>query len=238
MPSIILQCPHCGAEKVGFSIVAEHIGVVPPQDLMHGSKRHRALMICSKCEGGLVGVFDRNAASGAPQTLQGCGTDPTILGYRLTETYPLPAPTKIPDHVTPPLDRFYQQAADALKRSDWDASGAMSRKVIDVSTKMQLGPVEEKKYNNNRQRIDALATSGSITSDMKDWAHVVRVGGNEAVHDDDPFKQEEAEDLLNFTELYLIYVYTLPGRLKARRERREEMAPTTVADAGSPPLVS
>jgi hypothetical protein len=30
------------------------------------------------------------------------------------------------------------------------------------------------------------------------------------VHDEDPFTQAEAEELLGFVELYLTYVYTLP----------------------------
>jgi hypothetical protein len=30
---------------------------------------------------------------------------------------------------------------------------------------------------------------------------------------------EEADELLSFTELYLTYVYALPGRLQDRRER-------------------
>ncbi len=47
----------------------------------------------------------------------------------------------------------------------------------------------------------------------------MRLGGNEAAHDEDPYTQEEAEELLSFAELYLTYVYSLPGRLKARREK-------------------
>jgi hypothetical protein len=34
-----------------------------------------------------------------------------------------------------------------------------------------------------------------------------------------PFTPEEAEELLDFAELYLIYVYSLPERLKLRREK-------------------
>jgi hypothetical protein len=188
-------------------------------------------MICSTCEGAVIGVFDKGLGEGMPQSLIQCAVDPTKQGFRLVETYPKPTPTRIPQHVPQPLTRYYQQAADALKRRDWDASGAMSRKVIDVSTKMQLG-TEEKKYRDNRQRIDALAAAGDITDDLKDWAHQIRIGGNEAVHDEDPFQEVEAADLVNFTELYLTYVYTLPGQLKARRERRE-MAPAAASDGAN-----
>jgi Domain of unknown function (DUF4145) len=223
MPSIILECPHCGAEKIGFSIIAEHISVFQANPEL---RIHKTLMVCTKCEGGAVGVFEKRLGT-APQSIMQCGVDPTMLGFPLVDTYPKPAPTKIPDHVPSPLDRYYQQAADALKRSDWDASGAMSRKLIDVSTKLQLG-ADASKYRDNFARINALADRGSLTSDLRDWAHEIRIGGNEAVHDEDPFEESQAKDLINFADLYLVYVYTLPGRLRARRDRKE------LADAAKP----
>ncbi len=36
------------------------------------------------------------------------------------------------------------------------------------------------------------------------------------------FTNKETDELLDFAELYLTYVYTLPGRLKERRERAEK----------------
>lgn len=217
MPSIILECPYCGAEKIGFSIVFEHISTLAPTNYI----RRRALMICSTCEGGVIGVFDKAHGASGPQSLGQCTVDPTKQGYRLTETHPVPTPSKIPEYLPDPLGRFYKQAADASKRGDWDASGSMSRKVIDVSTKMQLAKVADettaKAHKTNFSRINALGAAGAITSDLQDWAHHVRVGGNDAAHDEEPFEKVEAEDLLSFTELYLVYVYTLPGRLRARR---------------------
>jgi hypothetical protein len=94
----------------------------------------------------------------------------------------------------------------------------MSRKVVDVSTQQLLG-AESNKYGTIQRRIDALAGAGRLTSDLRDWAHEVRIAGNDAAHDIAPFTPEEADELLGFTDLYLTYVYSLPGRLKERRER-------------------
>jgi hypothetical protein len=66
---------------------------------------------------------------------------------------------------------------------------------------------------------------------LKDWAHQVRLGGADAAHDADPFTSAEAEELLDFAELYLTYVYTLPGRLKERRERAAKGKATTAASS-------
>ena len=94
----------------------------------------------------------------------------------------------------------------------------MCRKVIDGSTQSLLGD-EAKNYPSIYSRIEALAARGALTPDLKEWAHQVRLGGADAAHDLDPFTQEEADELLDFAELYLIYVYSIPGRLEERRAR-------------------
>src|SRR5258705_3608087 len=139
------------------------------------------------------------------------------LGFAIVKLYPGPMPSMAPSHVPTPLDRYYLQAADALQSGHSDASGAMSRKVVDVSTQKLLKEAS-KNYKTIRERIDALATKNLLTPDLKDWAHQVRLGGNDAAHDEDPYTQEEATELLNFVELYLTYVYTMPRRLELRRE--------------------
>jgi hypothetical protein len=97
----------------------------------------------------------------------------------------------------------------------------MSRKVLDVSTQKLLGE-DAKKFSTIQKRIDELASRHALTPDLQEWAHVVRLEGNDASHDEDPYTQEEADELLSFVDLYLTYVYTMPGKLKARRERAEK----------------
>jgi hypothetical protein len=146
------------------------------------------------------------------------------MGWTLTDSYPKPMPSKCPSHTPDDLTRLFLQASNALKRGDADASGAMSRKVVDISTQQLLGA---EKYRDRTMfgKIEALATKGVLTTDLKDWAHEVRLGGNDASHDLDPFAIEEADELLDFVELYLNYVYSLPGRLKERREQAESQKP-------------
>ena len=50
---------------------------------------------------------------------------------------------------------------------------------------------------------------------MKDWAHQIRLDGNDATHEEDKvFTKEDAEQIREFTELFLIYAFTLPERVK------------------------
>jgi hypothetical protein len=147
-----------------------------------------------------------------------CSTDPRQSNFILIGSYPEALPSKCPDHTPDNLKRVFLQAANALKRGDPDASGTMSRKVIDASTQSLLGD-EAKKYPSIYSRIEALAARGALTPDLKEWAHQVRLGRADAAHDLDPFSQEEADELLDFAELYLTYVYSIPGRLEERRAR-------------------
>jgi hypothetical protein len=182
--------------------------------------RYRTLLICGACEEVVVGVFDRssNMHFQGGMTPAACQSDTRRFEWQLTNTYPKPEPSKCPSHTPPELKRIFLQGCNALKRGDPDASGAMSRKVVDVSTQMLLAE-KSKDYRSIYNRIEALAANGTLTPDLKDWAHEVRLGGNDAAHDLDPFTKEETEELLDFAELYLTYVYTLPNRLQERRAR-------------------
>jgi hypothetical protein len=213
--SVVLECPHCGVEKVGFSFSGEVQSPTGPPN----TKRFRTVLICSSCEEIVVAIFDGSPS--ATYSPSACPGDPRKFGWNIFKSYPQPALSKCPTHTPGELKRIFDQAANALKRRDPDASGAMSRKVVDVSTQQLLGE-QSKKYSNIQGRIDALAAANKLTPDLKDWAHQVRLGGNDAAHDLDPFTQEEADELLDFADLYLTYVYSLPARLKERRERSEK----------------
>lgn len=236
MASIILECPHCGAEKIGFHVAFDSAATLPHgQSLTY--KKYRSLLLCWGCEEGVVAVFDatagrdQNFPNAAPQQAP---KDPRQVGWHLVKTYPVPQPSKCPTHTPDRLKGLFLQAANALKRGDPDASGAMSRKVVDVSTQLLLGD-QAQDYKTIFARIEAVAKKGMLTDDLKDWAHQVRLGGADAAHDLDPFTKEEAEELLDFAELYLTYVYTLPSRLKERRERAEKEKAAKGASKSSRP---
>jgi hypothetical protein len=200
---------------MGFTLVHQMSATLKPPNI---HQRYRTSLVCLKCEEMVVATFDAPGPSIPGKSPLQCPIDPQEIGWALTNSYPKPVPASCPSHTPPELKRIFLQAANALKRGDPDASGAMSRKVVDNSSQQLLGD-RSNKHNNIKGRIDALAAENILTPDLKNWAHEVRLGGNDAAHDLDPFTQEEAGELLDFAELYLTYVYTLPGRLKERRER-------------------
>ena len=213
MPAISADCPHCNSKRMGFSFVAE-TGLAPqkPGEFM-------VLFKCNKCQGGLVVEYKLYVNHGQASPGK-CPSDPEALGFIATNRYPGEMPSNLPSDIPTPLDRYLSQAMEGIQSGHYDASGAMCRKVIDVSTQKLLGE-DSSKYGTIQKRIDALAVKNMLTPDLKDWAHQVRLGGNDAAHDEDPYTQDEAEELLSFVELYLTYVYSMPGRLAARRKKAE-----------------
>ncbi|MCW0233758.1 MAG: DUF4145 domain-containing protein [Ferrovibrio sp.] len=139
--------------------------------------------------------------------------DPALNGWIAKKIWPEEEAVDIPDFLPDNVRVPFQQALDNLTRKNWDAAGMMFRKALEVGTKAIDPSLASKKLV---VRIDELAARYAITPDLKDWAHKIRIGGNDAAHDDDPFEETEAVDLEYFCRLFLTYVFTLPAKLKQR----------------------
>jgi hypothetical protein len=141
-------------------------------------------------------------------------------GVAVVECYPPPPSTTAPPHTPEVVGRLYTQAVKALAAQGWDAAGAMSRKALDVATR-HLDTSEAFAKKTLYQRIEALEAGRKITPQMKEWAHAIRIDGNDAAHDIDLFSEEEATRLCSFTEMFLQYTFTMPGMLAERREQTD-----------------
>ena len=76
-----------------------------------------------------------------------------------------------------------------------------------------------------QSRIQCLVESRAITPAMGDWANVVRLAGNEVVHEAEAeFSEAEAQQLEAFTRLFLEYAFTLPSQVAEWHKRRADGA--------------
>lgn len=128
--------------------------------------------------------------------------------------YPERVQTTAPEHTPDRVANLFLQASKSLESGHPDASGSMSRKSLDVATK-DLGAPRDVWL---KARITWLYQQHRLTEQLKDWAEIIKDDGNSAVHDEAPFTIAEAKELLDFTELFLTYVYTLPGKISARQK--------------------
>jgi hypothetical protein len=209
-----LDCPHpgCLTEKAGFhgnQFYQIHVKV----------SEYILLLRCRVCGNGVIGKFRgdnfSNWASGTtPQTA------PTP---ELIETWPKRNPIEAPAHVPDNVRRFYLQGTDNISRKNFDAAGTMFRKALDSSLR-KLHPSGK---GTLQKRIESLPEDVGITPAMKEWAHQIRELGNEAAHQDEPFSDAEARTLNSFTEIFLIYAFTMPGMLEERRAAMPLDEPST-----------
>ena len=100
---------------------------------------------------------------------------------------------------------------------NWDAAGSMFRKALDTGLKRKFPDMKGSLF----VRIKKAAEKHKLTPDLAEWAHEIRLGGNEATHGEDPFSREAAQELYSFTELVLLYLFTLPAKLEKSRSQPE-----------------
>ena len=84
---------------------------------------------------------------------------------------------------------------------------------------LQLGADPNKKLV---AQIDELFSKGRITEPLKDFAHEVRLTGNDGAHPDkdglDDVTEQDAADIIEFTTEYLHHVYVMPAKLDVRKK--------------------
>ncbi len=90
----------------------------------------------------------------------------------------------------------------------------MFRKALETGLKAKF-PNKTGTLNEN---IKSAEQAQKITPEMADWAHKIRRLGNSATHDEEPWTEEEAQEIKGFTELVFQYLFTLPGMMEGAIE--------------------
>ena len=202
-----IECPHCRKE-VAAELVAEW---VTPFDEIN------MWTVAFKCVCCQFGIFTIANPLGGVRPSQGSGDLAITRAFKIMGTYPRIADPEIPKCLPNDgiIENLYRQALDSEVRENWDACGAVCRKIVDVAT-VNLGASRSKRLID---RIDELEVTRALTPALKEWAHAIRLDGNDATHDPDPFAQDEAHQIRSFTEIFLRYVYELPGMLAERKTK-------------------
>ena len=212
------DCPHCLTRGAGFQA---RFHWQPLLGARHGS----TLATCGICRGGLTLLsyaLNSNAHIDIVQHEVGFPGN----AFEILETWPRftgECPANVPSNVR----SFYNQGLENIGNGHWDAAGAMFRKSLDVATKT-LAP--DKRSKRLYDRITELVTDGRLTAPMGEWAHEIRLDGNDSVHDDEPESEQDAKIMHRYTEALLTYTFTLPAMDEANRAKRQ---PANDAASGS-----
>jgi hypothetical protein len=167
-----------------------------------------SIAICPKCDSPF---FIRESLYGIPGEVESV-TEETLL-------YPPPTRTSF-EGIPDPVKRAYQQALRCYSSSSFDACALMCRRSLEALCKafgLNNGTLQDK--------LEKLAEQRTIEARLVDWAHGIRIVGNEAAHDTDTeLSKEDAKDALDFTEALLTYVFVLNERFAAFSARRKQSA--------------
>jgi len=196
---------------VAAKVVAEGNGgfrrdAVSPLDAVdaeyHGE--HYYVCLCGRCS---QPFLIRQSLFGVPAEFETI-TDEKIL---------YPSEKKLPlDGVPNTIKSAYDQAARSFSASLFEPCVLMCRKCLEATCR-NLGA----KGRDLNFKLQSLFDGGHIDSRLLNWAHEIRLIGNEAAHDPDTkVTKHDARDVLDFTEAILIYVFSLTSRFEAFRARR------------------
>lgn len=126
--------------------------------------------------------------------------------------------TRFPEHWPAEVGRYWLQAQRSIDDGNWDAAALMAR------SSLQLLLRHEKAAGGTLvKEIDDLATKGLIPPVVKEWAHELRVLGNEAAHPQPGAKgvsEKDAKHAVKFLRVLLTLLQDLPDEIKQYRDKK------------------
>jgi hypothetical protein len=213
------DCPHasCRARKSAFNSVYVVFG--------EEDKRTYAVGICPICKkptlfaietkpaGKNVSLyFSQNWHGDAlgPSARQQAGTQ-NLGHYEIVETMPAPDTVEVPPNTPPRVADAFTEGLQAR------AAGLVSSAVYNLRKAVERA-VKDKHPSGSgmlKARITALAAAQNLPTTLVELFHTVRAEGNVEVHEDETWTPEQVSELIEFTRLLLVYLYTLPAQIDA-----------------------
>ncbi len=170
-----IECPFCG-EKGNFSREARFTKKKP-----NGSKElHFDTYKCGSCAG-FVQIF----WSASEHSLHHNG-----MHDYLQQPRPIHI-TKVPDSWPQNVQRFWTQANRSIQGENLDAAAVMIRSGLQAALRS-----EQSRGLSLKQEIENLAKVGALPPVMKEWAHELRLLGNESAHPEDGSNPPRRDDVL------------------------------------------
>jgi len=211
-----ITCPHCLRENAVLEGWAElRINAEPLVNVAFS---------CRSCfQAGIAIVKMNNPGGYLPRAKSRQNNDVNVIipgnaEYQLVDIFPKPVTLSAPDHTPHRAAMAFVEAKDNLGRGRFDTSVMLCRKVLDIATRELLG--NDSKDEKLVKRISMLHGKGLITDQMKEWAHIVRIDSNGAVHSDEEFSKEDAQEMIGFTEVFLLYAFTLPDMVENKKQNQ------------------
>jgi len=165
-----------------------------------------SIAVCPKCD---APFFVKEVLSGVPAEFEAIADEVVLYPAAVRASF---------EKIAEPVKRAYEQALRCYSSSAFEACALMCRRSLEAlcrSQGVQSGNLDSK--------LKKLAEQRVIDARLAEWAHGIRIVGNEAAHDTDTeLSKEDAKDALDFTEALLTYVFVLNERFAAFSARRKQ----------------
>lgn len=215
MPVFVTTCPHCSARKMSFGYQSEYrVGTHVAYVLAACGACHKPISLEVKYIGSRlqmphkISEYDGNVFD--------------FSDFRVRSIWPQPESVDVPSAVPGKVARNFIEAAESRRAAHWNAACGSYRRCMEIALKQFAPDVEAWKLE---KRIDKLAAENRITPAIQQWAHELRLDGNEALHGDEDATEEMVDQMHHLTYFLLTYLYTLPNQIEEVRARRAAAEP-------------
>jgi hypothetical protein len=219
MLTISTPCARCSHPKSIHHVVYGEPPVNQP-----GTARREVLLQCSHCGKHTIAVLE--AVAHIPLDPSRTPFRGDITQYsdhiKLLSIIPDMPVNEAPEHVDLSVAKAFIDGLDVLQVKKWTLAAGSFRTALDRATKILWDEPKDgvKAPQTLAARIKELGTRMGIASSLIEWANNVRVVGNE-IHELGEVSEEDAMDAAHFTEMFLIYTFTLPRQVADFRVRRK-----------------
>jgi len=209
--NLVVDCPHCSVR----ARLDMRFWVAEPE-----FSAFSMLYECQNCHGivffsAWARTFSEPGGRGEPDQIE------------LRTQYPTRV---IKPHEAIPTDiaEDFVEAGRCFDIEAYKAAAVICRRALQLAVR-ELGAKGDRLLD----EIDSLADSHRITPELKEWAHQIRLIGNDGAHADKEglktVTEEDAEAVSLFTSEFFHYVYEMPAEVAKRK------AQTTPRALGTPP---
>jgi len=121
--------------------------------------------------------------------------------------------SSIPDNIN---NKYNAALKNHINKIDPDVVISTCRGVLELICN-NLNAPGEKLFN----KIENLFNENKITDTLYEWATIIRKFGNKSVHEMNG-TWDDASELIEFTKIFLEYVYILPAKIAENKKKLED----------------
>lgn len=169
---------------------------------------------CGKEVGGNIGYSKYNGETDKVYVCPRCDNPTAFVpdAFGRFNQYPGPMYGNKVKGLPESVSSLYDEVRKAYQAGAYTASVLASRKLL-MHVAVENGAPENKKF---LEYVGFLSDSGFIPPNGKEWVDEIRKRSNEANHEIVMMSSDDAEQLLDFTELLLKFVYEFPTRVRRK----------------------